>query len=442
MAAVTLSVWLVIAALLALNTFYVAAEFAVVGVRRSRIRQLAQEGNALARGLLPFLNDPQRLDRYIAASQIGITLCSLGLGAFGQATVAMDLAPFFARWADLQELTARSLASVVVLALLTTLQVLFSELVPKAIALQHPAPLALYTYLPMRWSLWLFSGFITVLNGSGNLFLRLLGLPQTRHQHIHSPEELELLIAESRDGGLLEPEEQQRLHQALRLSRRTARQLMVPRRSVVAIDAQTSPAELLRQVAESPFTRLPVYRDSTEQIVGMVETKEVAGLFVLRGHPPTVEEVLQPMPRVPASLSADRLLTVLRRERVRQAVVVNEFGGMEGIVTLEDVLAELVGEMGDEFKELGPQPTPLADGRVRLPGLLPLDQAPAWTKVEWRSEADTVSGHLLAVAGRFLEVGEKLDVEGVEVEIEALDNHTIAAVLVRPRPPLDAGEGA
>lgn len=435
----TLFTWLVIAALLALNVFYVAAEFAVVGVRRSRIRQLAQEGHALARGLLPFLDDPQRLDRYIAASQIGITLCSLGLGAFGQATLAKDLAPLFARWGDLQELAAHSAASMVVLALLTALQVLFGELVPKAIALQHPVPLALYTYLPMRWSLWLFGGFITALNGSGNLFIRLLGLPQSRHQHVHSPEELELLIAESRDGGLLEPEEQQRLHQALRLSRRTARQLMVPRRAVVAIDAQTSPAELLRQVAQSPYTRLPVYRDSTEQIIGMVQTKEVAGLFVQRGQPPAVEEVLQPIPRVPASLSADRLLTVLRRERVRQAVVVNEFGGMEGIVTLEDVLAELVGEMGDEFKELGPQPEQLPDGRVRLPGLLPLDQAPAWTKVEWRSESDTVGGHILAAAGRFLEAGEKLEVEGVEVEVESLDGRTIAAVLVRPRPPLDTG---
>lgn len=436
----SISTWLIIAVLLTLNVFYVAAEFAVVGVRRSRIRQLAQEGDALARGLLPFLEDPRRLDRYIAASQIGITLSSLGLGAFGQATLAGDLAPFFAHWGDLQELAALSAASAVVLAFLTTLQVLFGELVPKAIALQHPVPLALYTYLPMRWSLWLFAGFIAVLNGSGNLFLRLLGLPQSRHQHIHTPEELELLIAESRDGGLLEPEEQQRLHQALRLSRRTARQLMVPRRSVVALDARTSPAELLRQVAQSPYTRLPVYQDSIEQIIGMVQTKEVAGLFVQRGQPPAIEEVLQPIPRVPSSLSADRLLTVLRRERVRQAVVVDEFGGMEGIVTLEDVLAELVGEMGDEFKELGPQPARLADGRVRLPGLLPLDQAPAWTGVEWRGEADTVSGHILAVAGRFLEAGEKLDVEGAEVEVEALDGHTIAAVLVRPRPPLQARE--
>lgn len=436
----SISTWLIIAVLLTLNVFYVAAEFAVVGVRRSRIRQLAQEGDALARGLLPFLEDPRRLDRYIAASQIGITLSSLGLGAFGQATLAGDLAPFFAHWGDLQELAALSAASAVVLAFLTTLQVLFGELVPKAIALQHPVPLALYTYLPMRWSLWLFAGFIAVLNGSGNLFLRLLGLPQSRHQHIHTPEELELLIAESRDGGLLEPEEQQRLHQALRLSRRTARQLMVPRRSVVALDARTSPAELLRQVAQSPYTRLPVYQDSIEQIIGMVQTKEVAGLFVQRGQPPAIEEVLQPIPRVPSSLSADRLLTVLRRERVRQAVVVDEFGGMEGIVTLEDVLAELVGEMGDEFKELGPQPARLADGRVRLPGLLPLDQAPAWTGVEWRGEADTVSGHILAVAGRFLEAGEKLDVEGAEVEVEALDGHTIATVLVRPRPPLQARE--
>ncbi|MCC7264778.1 MAG: HlyC/CorC family transporter [Candidatus Latescibacteria bacterium] len=430
-----LSTWMVVATLLALNIFYVVAEFAVVGVRRSRIRQLAQEGNPLARGLLPTLEDPERLDRYIAASQIGITLCSLGLGAFGQATLTEDLAPLFVRWGGLQELAAQSAATALVLTVLTALQVLLGELVPKAIALQHPVPLALYTYVPMRASCWLFMPFIAVLNGSGNLVIRLLGLPRSRHQHIHSPEELELLIAESRDGGLLEPEEQQRLHQALRLGRRTARQLMVPRRSVVAIDAQTSPEELLRLVAQSPYTRLPVFQDSVEQIIGMVQTKEVAGLFVERGQPPSVHEVLQPIPHVPASLSADRLLSVLRRERVRQAVVVDEFGGMEGIVTLEDVLSELVGEMADEFKELDPQPERLADGRVRLPGQLPLDKAEPWTGAAWLGEADTVAGHVRAAAGRLLEVGEKLEVDGVQVEVESLDGHTLGAVLVRPLPP-------
>jgi CBS domain containing-hemolysin-like protein len=434
-----LTVWVVIAALLLLTSLYVAAEFAAVGVRRSRVRQLAQEGHPLAKGLLPYLEDPQRLDRYIAASQIGITLSSLVLGAYGQATLAQSLAPLFEQWGGMQSLAAHSAASAAVLFLLTSCHVVFGELLPKSIALQHPVPVALYTFVPMRWSLRLYHWFISVLNGNGALLLKLLGMPQTSHRHIHSPEELELLIAESRDGGLLEPDEQQRLHQALRLGRRTARQLMVPRRAVAALDAQTPPAELLRLAAQSPYTRLPVYQDSVERIIGMVQTKEIAGYLVEQGRPPEVREVLQPLPSVPDSLSADRLLGVLRRERVRLAVVVDEFGGMEGIVTLEDVLAELVGPMGDEFKEAEPQPQRLPDGRVRLPGPLPLDQAEAWTGVAWQGEADTVAGHLLEAAGHLLEAGEKLVVQGVEVEVESLDGHTIAAVLARPLPPAQKG---
>ncbi len=432
-----LTVWFVIPFLVLLTSLYVAAEFAAVAIRRSRVRQLAQEGNSLARGLLPYLEDPQRLDTYIAACQIGITLSSLLLGAYGQATLAKGLAPLFEEWGQMQTLAAHSAASAAVLFLLTSFHVIFGELLPKTIALQHPVPVALYTFAPMRWSLALYSWFITVLNGNGNLLLKLLGMPQSGHRHIHSPEELELLIAESRDGGLLEPEEQQRLHQALRLGRRTARQLMVPRRSVVAVDAELPPEDLLRLAAQSPYTRLPVYEGSAEQIIGMVQTKEIAGFFVERGRAPAAREVLQPLPSVPDSLSADRLLGVLRRERARLAVVVDEFGGVEGLVALEDVLTELVGQIGDEFKEVEPQPERLPDGRVRLPGPLLLDKAEAWTGVAWQGEAETVAGHILAVAGRFLEIGEKLEVEGVEVEVERLDGHTIAAVLVRPLPPAE-----
>ncbi|MBM3280155.1 MAG: HlyC/CorC family transporter [Candidatus Handelsmanbacteria bacterium] len=429
-----LIVLVVIAALILLTSLYVAAEFAAVGVRRSRVRQLAQKGNALARRLLPYLEDPQRLDRYIAACQIGITLSSLLLGAYGQATLAQDLAPLFETWGSMQSPAAHSAASAVVLFVLTAFHVIFGELLPKSIALQYPEPVALYTFAPMRWSLALYSWFITALNGNGVLLLKLLGMPQAGHRHIHSPEELELLIAESRDGGLLELEEQQRLHQALRLSRRTARQLMMPRRAVVALEAQTPPEELLRLAAQSPYTRLPVYQDTLERIIGMVHTKEIAGFFAERGRAPAAQEVLQPLPSVPDSLSADRLLSVLRRERVRLAVVVDEFGGMEGLVALEDVLTELVGQIGDEFKEADPQPERLPDGRVRLPGSLPLDQAEAWTGAAWQGGADTVAGHLLEAAGRLLEVGERVEVDGVKVEVESLDGHTIAAVLVRPLP--------
>jgi len=204
--------WLMIAVLIAANALYVAAEFAAVGVRRSRIRQLADEGNRFARMLAPALSDASTLDRYVAACQIGITLSSLVLGAYGQAALAPPFAELLGSWGQFHPAVAESAAAVVVLIGLTVLQVVLGELVPKSLALQYSTSTALYTVLPMRWSLALFAWFIAILNGSGLAILRMLGVPYGSHRHVHSPEEIDLLIAESRDGGLLEEDEHQRLH--------------------------------------------------------------------------------------------------------------------------------------------------------------------------------------------------------------------------------------
>src|ERR1044071_4376593 len=189
---------LVVVALILVNAVYVAAEFAAVSVRRSRIQQLAADGNALAAWLLPTLESPAALDRYIAACQIGITLSSLVLGAYAERTIAGWLTPVFASVGGLQEIAAQSTSAVVVLLVLTVGQVIFAELVPKSLALQFPTQTALYTLVAMVPSLWIYRPFIKWLNGTGLLVLRALGAPQHGHRHIHSPEEIELLIAESR----------------------------------------------------------------------------------------------------------------------------------------------------------------------------------------------------------------------------------------------------
>src|SRR5215208_1333877 len=251
---------LVITALILVNAVYVAAEFAAVSVRRSRIQQLAADGNPLAAWLLPMLESPATLDRYIAACQIGITLSSLVLGAYAQQTIAGSLTPYFEGLGWLQPIGAQSTSAAVVLLLLTIAQVIFAELVPKSLALQYPTQTALYTLIPMVPSLWVYRPFIKWLNGTGIMLLKMLGAPPQSHRHIHSPDEIELLIAESRDGGLLEPDEHRRLQRALRLNLRQAKQLMVPRRKISAIDINTPLADVIAFVAQSPFSRLPAYR--------------------------------------------------------------------------------------------------------------------------------------------------------------------------------------
>lgn len=432
--------WGVLLLLIVVNALYVAAEFAAVSVRHSQIRHLAQEGNALAIRLLPVIQDTHKLDRYIAACQIGITLSSLILGAFGQATIARDFAGLLHASGNMTEAAAASTAALVVLILLTTLQVVFGELVPKSLALQFPTPMALYTYWPMRWSLAFYVGFIAILNGSGLFLLRLLGMGgHSGHRHIHSPEEIEMLIAESHDGGLLEPEEQERLHQALHLGRRTARQLMVPRRLVTMLNAALPIEEIIEIVINSPYTRLPVYRDSVDNVIGLLHTKDLVTRYAENGDAANggitkIEQLIRPMTSVPNSISADQLLRILRERRSRVALVLDEFGGVEGIVTLEDVLDELMGEVADEFK--GGQPTPeyLSDGRVRLPGLLRLDEAEQWTRVLWEDEeADTIAGLVLHKLGRLPLIGERVIIDGVLLEVERMDGPAIVSLLVTPK---------
>jgi putative hemolysin len=340
----------VITLLILLTALYVAAEFAAVGARRSRLRRLTEDGHPLAARILPIVEDPRALDRYIAVSQIGITLSSLILGAYGQAAIAPRVAPLLQRLARLDAQAAESTAAVVVLLTLTALAMIVGELVPKSLALQDPTRVALATVLPMQWSQRLFSWSIDALNGSGIFLMKLFGVPATGHRHVHSPEEIELLIAESRDGGLLEPEEQVRLHRALRLGLRTARQLMVPRERLAAIPAEAPFEEVLRIVAASPFSRLPVFREHIDNVVGILHTKDLVVDFVQDTRRDSVATLMRPLVRVRDDMPADRLLAFLRERRSHQALVVDDRGKVAGLITLEDVVAELLGGVADEFK--------------------------------------------------------------------------------------------
>jgi CBS domain containing-hemolysin-like protein len=421
--------------LIAANALYVAAEFAIIGIRRSQILNLAEDGHWLAKELLPIIEDPARLDHYIAASQIGITLSSLILGAYGQASLGQDLALLLEKIRSMEPLAAQSTAAVIVLVLLTGLQVVFGELVPKSLALQYPVQLALYTYLPMRWSLRCYSAFIAFLNGSGGILLRSLGIKHSRHRHVHSPEEISMLIAESREAGLLKLHEQQRLHQALSLNQRTARQLMVPRRFVATVDVKTLPQQLFQLVVESPFSSLPVYSGSSDNIIGMIYIKDITSHFAEHGVLPTIREVMRPAINVLDKITGDRLLTIMRQQHSRKLIIVDEYGVMQGLVTLDDMLITLTGGMTEESKVKRAQPEYLSDGRVRLPGLLRIEEMILWVGIAWHSQANTVAGHIISVLERIPEPGERVTIDGLEVEIEELDGPVIHSVLVKANPP-------
>ncbi len=428
-----LTPFLVILTLIALTALYVAAEFAAVSVRKSRIRQRAEDGQRAALRLLPYLEHPVALDRYIAACQIGITLTSLILGAYGQATLGAALAPVL-RGAGLSPGAAQSTATVAVLVGLTAVAMVLGELAPKSLALRSPTQVALATSLPMKWSLRLYAPFLGFLNGSAVGLLRLFGMREDGPRHIHSPEEIDLLIAESRDGGLLEPDEHRRLRRALQLGIRPARHLMVPRRAISGIEISTPVSEVMHIVAESPYTRLPVYRGDIEHVVGVLHTRDLL-VRQLSGYPITsLQPLLRPILNVPESITAEALLARMREARTHQALVLDEFGGVSGLVTLDDVLTEVMGDVGDELKGSEAVPERLPDGRVRLPGDLRLDEAEPWLGVYLDGESDTVGGRVTEALGHVPAVGERVEVEGVEFEVEAVLHHAVTSVVATPRP--------
>jgi CBS domain containing-hemolysin-like protein len=264
------------------------------------------------------------------------------LGAYAQATVSIGLAPAFARVFGLTDVTALSVAAVTVLIVLTATQLVLGELVPKALALQYPTETALATVVPMLGSLVLFRPLIGLLNGAALLVLRLLGSSEQAHRHLHSPEEIDLLIAESRDGGLLEPKEQQRLRRALHLGLRKARDLMVARERLVMLSSATPWDAIVKTVTTSPFSRLPVYRDTPDDIIGMLRVKDLVERYVAEGPVP-LERLLRPVIRIREDVPADRVVTELRERRAHSAIVTDANGRTIGLITMQDLLGELLG---------------------------------------------------------------------------------------------------
>jgi CBS domain containing-hemolysin-like protein len=425
---VSLGVLLVILLLILVTALYVAAEFAAVSVRRSRIQQRAEDGDWLARHLLPYIADTKRLDRYIATSQIGITIASLVLGAYGQSRMAPALAPLFENWGGMGSVAAESAAAVTVLLALTTGAMILGELVPKSLALTYPTQVALYTFLPMQWSQRALSWFISLLNGSGEAIVKLFGMSPGGHQHIHSPDEIEYLIAESREGGLIEPDEHARLRRALRLGALRVNEVMVPRTEILGIAAGTDFEAIVASAADSPYTRLPVYEGSLDRVVGYIHVQDVARQALDGG----TDALVRPVLFIPSSLSLDRVLERFRAERQHMAIVADEYGGTAGLITVSDILQEILGGVADEFKTGEAAAERLPDGRFRLPGALRLEEAATLLGAGWSGEAATLGGFLTERLERLPRAGERMVIDGVTLDVEAMSARGVATVIAGP----------
>ncbi len=422
-------IFAVIVLLLAANALYVAAEFAAVSARRTRIQERAAEGNRVAKSLLSVLESREELDRYIAACQIGITLSSLVIGFYGQAQLGPYLSPLFVRFGGLQEAAAYSVSAVVVLLLLTTFQVILGELMPKSVAVRYPERLALVTTPPMRVSLWILRPFIWVLNGSALALLKSFGAETSLEgEHVHSPEELERLVKESAQGGLIDAGEREMLENVLRIETLVARQIMVPRTRIVTASIEDTPADLLAKLVDSPHMRFPAVEGNVDNIVGMIHLRD---LFAFAQDNPagSLKEIVRELPLYPESITVSDLWDALRLEGRYMAALFDEHGGTAGLVTLEDIVEEVVGELQDEFDQETEAVRYADDGRVYLRGDLLVSAVNNRLLLNLPTgEADTVGGLVVEQLEHVPRQGEEVRVGGVSLRAEQVEARAVTEV--------------
>ena len=413
------------------NGYFVAAEFAMVSIRRSRIAALVAEGDKRARIVMRLLED---ITSFISACQVGITVASLVLGALGENTIAHLLEPDFARLpGPLSTVAAHGLASAVAIAIVTYLHLLLGEFVPKALALDRAEKVALATARPMDLFYKIFKAPIWLINKSGILVLGWMGLKaKDEHAHAYSEEELRHLIELSQKSGHVLEDERQLIYNIFDFTETTVESVMIPRTEVEALDAALSPEEMLAQFEEMGYSRMPVYRESLDNIIGIILHKDLSRI-VRRGGAANIEEILRPPVFLPTSMRLNEALRSLKRTSTHMAAVVDEHGGIEGIVTLEDILEAIVGDIRDEHDEAAvKQVVQHADGSFTISGKLSIKDANRELELAL-PESDsyhTIAGFMLARAGRLLKPGESVDFNGLRFTVESRNRNRIVEVRV------------
>lgn len=432
----------VIALLLFSNGFFVAAEFSMVSVRKTRIAQLMNEGNFSAKVAMEALKD---LDKFIAAVQLGVTISSIGLGWVGEATLVRMFEPLFDFLPQHYQLVAsHTVAVAVAFSLITVLHVVVGELMPKSIALQYPEKTSLFIALPMKLITKLFNPFISFLNGFGNFLLRLLKLPAAQTSHLaHSIEELNMLINASYNEGVLNETEKEMLHNVFKFSDLTAKQVMVPRTDMACIPSDISFDELNSITIESQYTRYPVYEENLDHISGIVHVKDLYGLS-LRQEEFSIEKLMRPVLLVPETMTMDNLVREFKKRQGQMAIVIDEFGGTSGLITLEDVLEEIFGEVQDEFDaDEEADIKEITDNTYIANAMMRLDEITEFFEVEIIDEdVDTIGGLVVKVLGRIAQVGDVVEIQNLQFDVKEIDGARITKLLVIRKVPQEVSDGA
>ncbi|MGD8791422.1 MAG: hemolysin family protein [Anaerolineae bacterium] len=436
---------LIILLLILVNGLFVAAEFAIIGVRPTRIEELAKGGNRAAGWVHRIVSDRQRIDRYIATAQLGITLASLGLGMYAEPAIAGIVEEPLHDWFGLEGAAIHTVSFVLALGLVTYLHVVVGEMVPKSLALQNAEGTVLRLNGPMRLAGKIFSVPVTVLNRIGLWTLKILRVPPPGHDsRLYSPEELEMVVSESYAGGLLEEREQELVANILDFSEERVVQVMTPRPLMTAIPATISEEALLALYDEIAYSRVPVYEQDIDDVIGVLHLKDLVRQQ-LSGEAFDLRPLLRQVPFVPETLPVKALLAAFKREHQQMAIVIDEHGGTLGTVTLEDLLEEVVGEVRDEFDL--EEEAPLIEvepGYLLAQGTVQIEEIEEYVALgRQKYDVHTVGGLILAELGRVPVQGDEVSLGPATFRVEELEGLTIRRVSVRFSPQSgDQEEGA
>lgn len=433
-----------------LNGFFVASEFALVAVRKTRIDELVKKGNASAKFVQKALNN---LDTFISATQMGITIASLALGWIGEPTIAYFLEPFFQNFLPDKAalITSHGAAFTIAFFIITFFHIVLGELAPKSIALQKAELTSLWIIAPLSLFVTVFKPFIWILNKSGLLVLKIIGFPApTGNQSIHSEEEIKMILAQSAEGGAIEKAEAEMVYSVLKFGDLPVKQIMIPRTKIIAFDIDTSLQKVIQTAEKNLHSRFPVFKGSIDNVVGFIHIKDVykhafsdSKLKLVEGLYRTflrkeegikifqtklIREILQ----IPESRRIDDVLLDMRKKRVHIAIVNDEYGGTAGIVTLEDVLESLVGEIQDEFEEPYKEIQKQKDGTYLIDGFASVESVKSKFKLPIKGEGyTTISGLVVGLLGHDPIIGEKIKIGDIEMRISKMEKNRIKRITIK-----------
>ena len=414
------------------NAFFVSAEFALVGARRTRLDELARAGDGKARLARRAV---QSLDRYISATQLGITLASLGLGWIGEPALASLIRGAF-RWlpAAAEAIATHATASIIAFIIITVLHIILGELVPKALALLYPEQVSRWVAAPLMGFAWVMAFPIAILNNSANWLLRLMRInPPGENERLHSPEELRMLVEQSTEGGSLLREDARLLEGVFEFSEKTAQEVMTPRTQMVALEADLPVEGAADEVAVARRSRYPVYTESLDEIVGVVHAKDI--LTALRSRPGvTVRTIMRPPLFVPGTREVEDVLADMKRLKTHLAVVLDEYGGTAGLVTMEDLLEEIVGPIYDEYDPQDKN-APRAGGPL-LDGAMPISEFNTeYDEALDDTEYNTIGGYVFGQIGRLPRPGDRVPIGTRTLEVVDMEGRRVRTLRLHASKP-------